>query len=469
MKNRNAFKIGSFLLPVAALLGVGFSATAFAQTVSAPPTLPGPTLPPATLPPSLEEDVVGTLEQDDTSVAIPPLTTPAEMATLAGSTKELGRKISAIIANDLSGSGLFRPIGPDGMRGITMGEVTAPAFGAWSADNLIHGYVRSNPDGTLSVGCYLYDLSEKSLLSSKAFVVPPKDWRRAAHKCADSFYSKMSGESPFFDSRIVYVAETGPKNRRVKRIAVMDSDGANHRFLTNGQNIVLTPRYSPDYKKILYLSYVDKRPRIYVLDVASGKQNLIVQANSQTFSPRWSPDGKSILYSMENAGITDIYRVAASGGQAQKLTAGPGINIGGSFSPDGSKIIFESDRTGFQQIYMMNADGSNTQRISPDDGSQYATPEWSPRGDLIAFTRIGGGAFRVGVMTPAGTGIRMLTNSWQDEAPTWSPNGRVIQFFRTDQGSGATRVWQVDVTGAKLRRIETPTSGSDPSWGAIQQ
>ncbi len=439
-----------------------------AQTVGPPPTsapAPQPSGTPLAPP---NEDVIGNLEQDDTTIDVPPLTTPSEANTPAGSTTELGRKVAAIIANDLSGSGLFKPSGPDGLRSITMAEVPAPNFSGWRSENLIHGYVRANGDGTLSVGCYLYDVGQKTQQSALAFVVQPRDWRKAAHKCADGIYSKLSGESPFFDSRIVYVAETGPKNRRVKRIAVMDSDGANHRFLTNGQNIVLTPRYSPDYKKILYLSYVDRRPRIYVLDVSSGRQQLVVQGVNQTFSPRWSPDGKTILYSMENAGNTDIYRVPAQAGAVpQKLTNGPGINVGGSFSPDGNRIVFESDRSGTQQIYVMNSDGSNVQRISFGEG-QYATPEWSPRGDLVAFTKIGGGAFRVGTMTPSGTGERLLTNSWQDEAPTWSPNGRVIQFFRTNQGNGRTAVWQVDVTGAKMRKIETPTDGSDPSWGAIQ-
>jgi TolB protein len=407
----------------------------------------------------------------ETIIAVPPFATPQSVDTPAGNTAELGQKLAAVMVNDLSGTSAFSPLGPDGLRQIGFSEVTAPAFPEWAgrnAENLVHGYVRANPDGTLSVGCYLYDVSLQSQLTSQAYVVPPSEWRRAAHKCADAMYSRLSGESPFFDSRIVYVSEMGPKDRRVKRIAIMDSDGANHRFLTNGQNIVLTPRYSPDYTKILYLSYVGKRPHIYVLDVATGQQRLVTQSANQTFSPRWSPDGKTILYSMEVGGTTDIYTVATSGEDPpQRLTSGPGISTGGSYSPDGKRIVFESDRSGGQQIYVMNADGSGQQRISFGEG-QYATPEWNPRGHLIAFTKIGGG-FRVGVMNPSGSGERLLTNSWQDEAPTWSPNGRVIQFFRTSQGSGKTSVWQVDVTGSKERKIQTKGDGSDPSWGAILQ
>jgi TolB protein len=452
------------LVLLTALFGLA-PTLATAQTVGPPPTIATPPVAQPRTPELVEGEAAS-----ETLIAVPPFATPQAVNTPAGNTNELGRKIAAVMVNDLSSTSAFTPLGPDGLRQIGFGEVTAPAFGEWAAknaENLVHGYVRANGDGTLSIGCHLYDVALKTKLASQAFVVAPAEWRRAAHKCADAMYSRLSGESPFFDSRIVYVAETGPKDRRIKRIAIMDSDGANHRFLTNGQNIVLTPRYSPDYKQILYLSYVAKRPRIYVLDVATGKQRLVTESPNQTFSPRWAPDGKTILYSMEIAGNTDIYRISAQGGAPQRLTTGPGISTGGSFSPDGSRIVFESDRSGTQQVYTMNADGSNQQRISFGDG-QYATPEWNPRGHLIAFTKIGGG-FRIGVMNPAGGGERLLTNAWQDEAPTWSPNGRVIQFFRTSQGKGNTSVWQVDVTGAKERKIQTPVDGSDPSWGAIQQ
>jgi TolB protein len=407
---------------------------------------------------------------DEFVIAIPPFATPANAPSPAGSTAELGDKIAGIIANNLNATDVFRPVGPRGLPEITMGEVTAPAFPKWearNAENLVQGYVRLNGDGTLTVGCYLYDVALQSEMIRQGYTVNPRDWRRAAHKCADAIYSRLSGENPFFDSRIVYIAESGPKGKRIKRLAVMDSDGANHRFLTNGQSIALTPRYSPDYRSILYLSYLDKRPRIYIYDLASNSQRLVYESANQTFAPRWSLDGRTILFSMEVGGNIDIFKVSASGGTPQRLTNAPGIDTGGSFSPDGNRIVFESDRSGSQQLYVMDADGSNAQRISFGGGS-YATPEWSPRGDLVAFTRIGGGQFRIGVMTPAGANERLLTSSWQDEAPTWSPNGRIIQFFRSERGSrGGTSVWQVDVTGARERRIETPVDGSDPSWGPI--
>ncbi len=403
------------------------------------------------------------------SIAVPALVAPAPADTPAGNTTALGRQIAEVISSDLRASGVFETSGPNGLRAITLAEVTTPQFDYWRGRNveqLIEGFVRVGGDGNLTVGCYLYDVGNGNEVTRLGFNVPPRDWRRAAHKCADAIYSKLTGELPFFDSRIAYIAETGPKGKRVKRLAIMDSDGANHRFITNGQSAALTPRFSPNYKSILYLSYVDGNPRIYVYDIDAGRQRLITQSRNATFAPRWSPDGQTILYSMAVAGNTDIYKISATGsGTPVKLTSSPGIDVGGSFSPDGRQIVFESDRGGNQQIYVMNADGSNQRRISFGQG-RYATPEWSPRADLIAFTRIAGD-FRVGTMRPDGSGERLLTNSWQDEAPTWAPNGRVIQFFRTAKGTGKTSIWQVDLTGANERKLPTPVDGSDPAWGPI--
>ena len=331
---------------------------------------------------------------------------------------------------------------------------------------LVQGYVRAGADGNLTIGCYLYDVQLKQQLMKGGWQVAPSDWRRAAHKCADMVYSRLSGESPFFDSKIAYIAETGPKDHRMKRLAIMDSDGANHRYLTSGQATALTPRYSPDYSKILYLSYLNGQPSIYIYDLASDSQKLIARTGNPTMAPRWSPDGKWILYSMASGGNTDIYRISSSGGTPIRLTNTPGISIGGSYSPNGSQIVFESDRSGTQQIYVMNADGSNQHRIS-FFGGRAATPEWSPRGDQIAFTHIAGN-LRVAVMSPSGGGLRYLTNSWQDEAPTWSPNGRIVQFFRTEKTSGKSSIWQVDLTGKNERKLPTPVGASDPAWGPVR-
>ncbi|HEX7852964.1 MAG TPA: Tol-Pal system beta propeller repeat protein TolB [Sphingobium sp.] len=411
---------------------------------------------------------------DDTSdaikIAVPPMPTQQDVDTPAGSTASLGQRIAEVIASDLSNSGLFKPTGPGGIGTVTIPEVTAPQYDRWSgmgADALVQGFIRSSGgDADITVGCYLYDVSLRTEQTRLGYVVAPKDWRRAAHKCADAIYARLTGESPFFDSRIAYIAETGPKDARVKRLAIMDSDGANHRFITNGQSIALTPRFSPNYKSIAYVSYIGRRVRIYNYDIGSGTQKLVTESANAVFAPRWSPDGRTILYSMASAGNTDIYKVSANGGTPVRLTNTPGINVGGSFSPDGSKIVFESDRSGKQQIYVMNSDGSNQQRISFAGGS-YATPEWSPRGDLIAFTKLG--SFNIGVMSPSGQGERIITHGgWQDESPSWAPNGRVLQFFRTSPGKqGKSQIWQVDLTGVNERRIPTPVDGSDPAWGPL--
>ena len=409
---------------------------------------------------------------EDLGIAIPTFATNADVATQtsAGSTSGLGRALADVITGDLRNNGLFKPTGPDALPQPSFGQIVAPDFGTWSgrgAEMLVHGYVKANPDGSLTVGCYLYDVALRQQLVKDGWQVAQADWRRAAHKCADLVYSRLSGESPFFDSRIAYIAETGPKDRRMKRLAIMDSDGANHRYITTGQAIALTPRYSPDYKSILYLSYFNGNPRIYVYDIDTGKQRLIAETRNPTFAPRWSPDGKWILYSMASAGNTDIYKIPSSGGGTPlRLTNTPGINIGGSFSPDGSRIVFESDRSGSQQIYVMNADGSQQQRIS-FFGGRAATPEWSPRGDQIAFTHIVGN-LRIAVMTPAGANMHYLTDNWQDEAPTWAPNGRIVQFFRTEKGSGRASIWQVDLTGRNERKLPTPVDASDPAWGPVR-
>jgi TolB protein len=407
---------------------------------------------PGQTPPPLEVDVTGGISAP-MPIAIPAMPTPAVTSTAAGSTDALGRQLSDIIANDLRASGLFTPIPPAQLRTIMFPEVTAPAYDYWGgtgAQALVQGYIRANGDGSLTVGCYLYDVTARAELVRQGFVVPPSQWRRAAHKCADAIYARLTGEGPYFDSRVVYVSETGPKGNRIKRLAIMDQDGANHRFLTAGSSIVLTPRFAPNQQSIVYMSYVGKNPAIYVYDIGTGKQR------------RW------ILFSRADGGNTDIYRVSsAGGGTPQKLTNSPGIDTGGSYSPDGSRIVFESDRSGGQQIYVMNADGSNQQRIS-FGGGRYATPVWSPRGDLIAFTKLAG-SFRIGVMSPNGSGEKLLTDGNQDEGPSWSPNGRVITFFRSGRGSaGKADLWSVDLTGVNARRIPTPLDGSDPAWGPLQ-
>lgn len=417
---------------------------------------------------ALDVTVTDDSDWQNLGIAIPAFATNRDVATPAGpgSTGALGAALAEVIFNDLRFNGLFEPTGPNALPRPGYNQITNPAWPTWnSAEMLVHGYVRAGDNGDLTVGCYLYDVALQQELVREGWVIPPADWRRAAHRCADLVYSRLSGESPFFDSRIAYIAETGPLDNRIKRLAIMDSDGANHRFITSGTSTALTPRYSPDYRQILYLSYRDGNPRIYIYDIGTGSQRLVAETQNPTIAPRWSPDGRTILFSMSVNGNTDVFSIPAAGGRVTQLTDSPGIDLGGSFSPDGSRIVFESDRSGEQQIYVMNADGSNQRRLT-FFGGRSATPEWSPRGDQIAFTHISGN-FRIAVMSPDGRNLRHLTNSWQDEAPTWAPNGRIVQFFRTERNTGQTALWQVDLTGANERRLPTPVDASDPAWGPV--
>ena len=402
-------------------------------------------------------------------IAVPAFTTPALASTVAGDTAALGRQVAEVVSNDLASSGLFKPINPSAFTtSVAYADVLAPRFPNWrtvAAQALVTGFVQVNGNGTITVGCYLYDVFSEEILAREGFSTQPAFWRRAAHKCADAVYSRLTGESGYFDSRIVYVSETGSQTKRIKRLAIMDQDGANHRFLTNGQNLVLTPRFSPSQQTVAYMSFAQNRPRVYVYNIGTGRQTLVGNLPNMSFAPRFSPDGQSLVFSMAQGGNTDIYRMSVNGGTPQRLTSAPGIDTGPSYSPDGSKIVFESDRGGTQQLYVMNADGSDQRRIS-FGGGRYATPVWSPRGDLIAFTRMGGGGFRIGVMRTDGSGERLLTDSWGDEGPTWSPNGRVVMFFRSQRG-GRADLWSVDLTGVNERRIPTPLDGSDPAWSPL--
>ncbi len=401
-------------------------------------------------------------------IAVPFFVTNAEVTTPAGGTSVLGQQVADVIQNDLASSGLFRPVPRAAYTtNVVYGDILAPKFQSWrtvAVQALVTGTVAANADGTVTVGCYLYDIFSEEELARQGFKVAPAQWRRAAHKCADLVYSRLTGETGYFDSRIVYVSETGSQTRRIKRLAIMDQDGANHRFLTNGQNLVLTPRFSPNRQTITYMNYAGNQPRVYIYNIGSGRQEAIGDFPNMSFAPRFSPDGTNLLFSMAQAGNTDIYRLDLGSRRLTRLTTAPGIDTAPSYSPDGKQITFESDRSGTQQIYVMNADGSGQTRISFGQG-RYATPVWSPRGDLIAFTRLGGGQFRIGVMRTDGGGERLLTDAWGDEGPTWSPNGRVIMFFRA-RGANAS-LWSVDLTGMNERRIPTPLDGSDPAWSPL--
>lgn len=401
-----------------------------------------------------------------------PFALPSFQPEIAGS-EQMAAEVSRVVAEDLIGTGLFRQIPSSAFISAPSGFNDAIAFADWRAINaqaLITGAVAVN-GGQLNVKFRLYDVfSGQEMGDGLQFTGTTDGWRRMAHKVADMIYSRITGEAGYFDSRVVFVAETGPKDDRAKRIAIMDYDGANVQYLTDSSTIVLAPRFSPAGDRVLYTSYESGFPRINVLDVASvGRQQLQTEAGDMAFSPRFSRDGRQVIYSLTQGGNTDIWRTDLASGQHQRLTNTPAIETAPSFSPDGSRIVFESDRSGSQQLYIMPASGGEAQRISFGSG-RYGTPVWSPRGDLIAFTKQDGGRFHIGVMRTDGSEERLLTSSFLDEGPTWAPNGRVIMFSRETQGAdGTTALYSVDITGRNLQRVATPQGGSDPSWGPLQR
>jgi len=388
----------------------------------------------------------------------------------------VGSNLARVITNNLKRSGLFRPIDPRAFIERPSDFETLPRFQDWriiETEALVTGQAVMQEDGRLRIEFRLWDVFRDQQLIGKRYFTTPENWRRVAHLVSDEIYERLTGEVGYFDTRVVYVHESGPKTERRKRLAIMDQDGANPTFLTDGNHLVLTPRFSPTAQEIAYLSYVDVKPRVYLLNIETGQQEVVGDFPGMTFAPRFSPDGGSIIMSLERNGNSDIYTMDLVKRRSARLTDHPSIDTSPSMSPDGRFITFNSDRSGRQQIYVMRSDGTDVRRISWGDG-KYATPVWSPRGDLIAFTKILGGRFFIGVMRPDGDPKteRLLTESFLDEGPTWAPNGRVLMFFRqkptrADGTGGSVNLWSVDLTGYNLRRLPTPGEASDPAWSPL--
>ncbi|MCC6913686.1 MAG: Tol-Pal system beta propeller repeat protein TolB [Rhodospirillaceae bacterium] len=387
--------------------------------------------------------------------------------------QQLGRDISQIITADLERSGLFRPLDPKGfLQDLTSLDVQ-PRFQDWrtlAAQALVQGAVEPLPNGQARVAFRLWDVFGGQQMEGQAYTTQPENFRRVAHLIADRIYTAITGETGYFDTRIVYIAESGPPLERVKRLAIMDQDGANNRYLTNGANLVLTPRFSPTAQEITYMSYFRNVPRVYLFNIDTGRQEVLGDFPGMTYAPRFTPDGNKVLLSMATNGNSEIYEMDLRTRKTARLTDHPAIDTSPSASPDGSQITFASDRGGSQQIYVMNADGGDPKRISFGQGKgRYATPVWSPRGDLIAFTRYAtsDGNFFIGVMKPDGSGERLLAQGFLVEAPTWAPNGRVLMYFAQSRNGGRTRLYSIDLTGYNQREIITPQDASDPAWSPL--
>ncbi len=382
--------------------------------------------------------------------------------------------ITSVITGDLGNCGLFRPINPAAFVGKVSPDAV-PDFANWTAIGaaaLVVGRILPDVGGKLRVEFRLWDVVRQRQIQGTAYSTPVSNWRRIGHIIADVVYERMLGEKGYFDTRIAYISITGPRGRHSKRLAIMDQDGANNRFLTDGSFLVLTPRFSPTQDVLAFMSFVNNRPRVYLFNLDTGAQRLVGAFPGMTLSPRFSPDGQSLLLAeAQNLG-SNIFVVSLNGGGVQQLTHGGAIDVSPCYSPDGTQIVFNSDRGGDQQLYVMNSDGSNIRRISFGKGV-YGSPVWSPRGDLIAYIRFGNpeAPFELGVMHPDGSGERILAQNWYCDGPTFCPNGRVIMFWKEYQGVGPgglySQLASVDITGFNERAEITPTNASDPAWSPL--
>jgi TolB protein len=386
-----------------------------------------------------------------------------------GEEAQMGADIAGVIANNLGRSGFFAPLDPASFIEQISDFNTEPRFADWrqiQAKALVTGQV-SLAGGKLRADFRLWDTGTQQQLIGLQMSASPKAWRRIAHQISDQIYKQLTGIDGYFDTRIVFVSETGPKNKRVKKLAIMDQDGANVKTITSGKNLVLTPRFSPTGPEITYMEFDSDNPRVFLYNIETGQRELVGDFPNMSFAPRFSPDGQRLALSLQEGGNANIFVLDLRSRQIRQLTNTAAIDTAPSFSPDGNQIVFESDRGGGQQIYVMNADGSGQQRISFGDG-RYSTPVWSPKGDYIAFTKLGGGRFAIGVMKPDGSGERILTEGFHNEGPTWAPNGRVIMFFRDQPGeSGGPKLFSVDITGYNEQPLRTEGFASDPAWSPL--
>ena len=387
--------------------------------------------------------------------------------------ENIGSEISIIVENNLKTSGLFNPLNKDAFLQEADIVHLKPRFEDWAlikAQALITGKV-TYQDEKLRVEFRLWDVLAAKEMMALAFTTVPSNWRRVGHIITDKVYERLTGEKGYFDTRIIYVAEEGPKVKRIKKLAIMDQDGFNTKYLTLGNELVLTPRFNPTNQMVTYLSYFRNMPRVYLLDIETGVQEVVGDFPGMTFAPRFSPDGKKIIMSFAMDGNSDIYTMDLENRVVERITNHPSIDTSPSYSPDGKYICFNSDRSRYQQIYIMKSDGSNVKRISFGKGL-YGTPVWSPRGDLIAFTKLHKGKFYIGVMRTDGSGERLLTENYYQEAPSWSPNGRVLIFYREtksdSEGKGfSAKLWSIDLTGYNERLVNTESDASDPSWSSL--
>tara|TARA_B110000240_G_scaffold58863_1_gene66956 strand:- start:6 stop:1307 length:1302 start_codon:yes stop_codon:yes gene_type:complete len=398
----------------------------------------------------------------------------ANFTGLDAKSSEIGRQISDVITNNLVRSGQFKAVESAAFIAPPTSPSVRPDFSDWTPlgiKALISGSAKAINENQMEIEFRLWDVIAETDLVGLRLSVDSNSWRRVAHIISDEIFQRLSGDTGYFDTRIVYVAESGLQNERIKRLAIMDQDGENHQYLTDGSFLVLTPRFSPTSQEITYLAYYKNEPRVYIFNLETGQQELLGSFPGMTFAPRFAPSGDKIIMSLAERGVTDIYEMNLNTQEVRRLTNSSSIDTSPSYSPDSSKIVFNSDRGGTQQLYIMDKNGAKVKRISYGEG-RYATPVWAPKGKLIAFTKMFKNKFYIGVMAPDGSGERLLAEGYLVEGPTWAPNGRVLMYFKQDAPvdngkSSNVNLYKVDITGFREERILTPSDGSDPAWSPL--
>jgi TolB protein len=398
----------------------------------------------------------------------------ANFTGLDAKSSEIGRQISDVITNNLVRSGQFKAVESAAFIAPPTSPSVRPDFSDWTPlgiKALISGSAKAINENQMEIEFRLWDVIAETDLVGLRLSVDSNSWRRVAHIISDEIFQRLSGDTGYFDTRIVYVAESGLQNERIKRLAIMDQDGENHQYLTDGSFLVLTPRFSPTSQEITYLAYYKNEPRVYIFNLETGQQELLGSFPGMTFAPRFSPSGDKIIMSLAERGVTDIYEMNLNTQEVRRLTNSSSIDTSPSYSPDSSKIVFNSDRGGTQQLYIMDKNGAKVKRISYGEG-RYATPVWAPKGKLIAFTKMFKNKFYIGVMAPDGSGERLLAEGYLVEGPTWAPNGRFLMYFKQDAPvdngkSSNVNLYKVDITGFREERILTPSDGSDPAWSPL--
>lgn len=412
------------------------------------------------------------LKVDIIAGAVEPISVAVQKIETVGNVSSADAKmIRDVVDADLKSTGLFRIVSRDALpEFVAMGDL--PDFQLWAAVKaqvLVQAKLSAESGDKYNLEFYVWDVNAKEQIEAQSLVASKKSARRLAHIMADAIYERLTGEVGYFDTQIVFIAETGPVHDRTKRMAIMDQDGYGLRYLSDKKTFVMSPHFSPNMQTIVFLSYRDDDPMVWTLDLETGEQRRLGQFGGMNFAPRFSPDGTKIALSLVKNGITHIYEYDIETKTLRQLTFGNSLNTSPSYSPDGKKMAFNSDRSGKQQIYVLDLETGAVERITYGAG-RYATPAWSPDGKFIAFTKMADDTFYIGIMDPRGRNEKILAGGWYMEAPSWAPGSRRVVYYETEKAlDGIERISHirsVDITGQNIYEIELPDdiNGVEPTW-----